>query len=358
MFKKCVYYHFSVIDVLKIGEQQREQRRKKWEALFEKYENRGKINTTSCYVSEINYKLFAKSLVKTKYKTKRTKKSNKVIDSGSRTSHKITHKVKNCSESTASSTLEFVNIDASRFIDEDSNDRFDPCSTRNENCWEGIENVSICETESVDSGVDLNDRAEEISEIISPSNMFIDGDVNEIIDGDNHAEIIEISNLNAQNNCTKIDPVVNDNFHKLINLIEKTLNSNLKMTLKNRSVSKLLEREDYSYWHKLTKQEMARLEKYISKNDLKQYMRYCYSGNITESINANLIQDMIVCKMNSNLKKLFLKREFSKNDKNQYLKYHKKLIIEWQRLEEVVPLDYLVLYGTNILYSMEKQRER
>lgn len=304
--------------------------------------------------------MFAKPLIKKKFKIKKIKKDNKnnghiskTIDSGFYTSQKIIGKVEKNSESTVFFVNKFESLGTSKSIDKNINDSFDLCSARCESGLNDNEDINSCETESVDSGVDLNEKAEDIFET-SVSNTFTDIDISEIIDEGSDTVFTETGKLNAHTNSVKVNSRINE---KLINYIENDLNSNLKLTLKKRNISKLLECDHYNYWHKCTKREMKRLGRYISKNDLMQYVEHCYSRDIPRCVNPRLIEN-IVNKMNSNLRELFLKREFSKSDKNQFLKYHKKVLIEWKRLQEIIPFEYLVLYGMNILFLVEKLQRR
>ncbi|XP_018576359.1 uncharacterized protein LOC108914926 [Anoplophora glabripennis] len=315
-------------DIPNISQAQIEFRRKQWEALFEKYEKQSEVNTEAYYGFEINYKMFLKPPSKKMLKLKRNKRPKGKKRNRSRNTQAVDfdQEVNKISESTVSSTVEVIDSYAHQIIDD-------------------------CDTVSVDSGVEMIDEAVEFPET-NTSSPFVNIDAK--LNDDNDVTLTEMSNLNDEVLCSQVHSTENDCLQKLIHFIEIELNSNLKTLLKQRDRSKLLDFDDYNYWHECTKREMTRLENYISRNNLREYMKHCYSADIPKCINDHIIHNVISHQLKSNIKKLFLKREFSRHDKDKYLKYRKRVFVEWQRLSEVIPLDYLLSYGDNILFCIEK----
>ncbi|KAJ8919232.1 hypothetical protein NQ315_003815 [Exocentrus adspersus] len=170
---------------------------------------------------------------------------------------------------------------------------------------------------------------------------------------DTHSHMIKdyLPTGKRSTSCTdtvKVNSTPNNDLEILIRLVEHDLKSELRTMMTNRRISLLLESEDYDYWHKCTKKEIRRLEKYISRDNLTKYMCYYFTCNIPEHMDFYSIEDLIVNKMKSNLKTLILKRGLTRTDTDKYLMYQEKIYLEWQRLLKEIPEDYVIFYTENI----------
>ncbi|KAJ8939764.1 hypothetical protein NQ318_004178 [Aromia moschata] len=115
------------------------------------------------------------------------------------------------------------------------------------------------------------------------------------------------------------------------------LPNTLRDILLYRSECKILETDEYNYWHQSAKKEMTRLQKYITKEELMEYMRHCDKDD-TDVID---LDNRISTKLN-NLKHLLVERELIRHDEDKYLRYCKEIKRKWQILIKDVPVGHLI----------------
>lgn len=125
--------------------------------------------------------------------------------------------------------------------------------------------------------------------------------------------------------------------------IENILLSDLKMYLIERSISKLLQNNQLTYWHKKTKTEISKLMKYLTKNQIREYIYNCYN-------NYDITYISIFINKHSTLKQLFTKRElFRNNNAMEFFTINNEIHKEWARMSKIVAPQYLLYYSCEVL---------
>lgn len=138
---------------------------------------------------------------------------------------------------------------------------------------------------------------------------------------------------------------------KLIDVVEKQQASNLKTLLNYRTQYKILESSrHYLYWHEKAKREIQKLRRFLTREELKYYMKYCVQGYINNKSDDTRLR-------NSNLRMLMYRREFLREDTKLLHHHQNKIFQEWDNLLQLVPLESLISYGLEILQEIANDKK-